>query len=46
LTNKQNHFSKNVLFLRDTREECFLRYREPATPGYTKLLLRQMESNC
>jgi hypothetical protein len=34
LTNKQNKFCKNLLFLRDTREKCFLRYREPATPGY------------
>ena len=33
LTNKQKQFCKNVLFLRDTREKCFLRYREPATPG-------------
>jgi hypothetical protein len=34
LTNKQKQFCKNLLFLRDTREKCFLRYREPATPGY------------
>ena len=34
LTNKQEQFCKNLLFLRDTREKCFLRYREPATPGY------------
>jgi hypothetical protein len=25
---------KQLLFLSDTREKCFLRYREPATPGY------------
>ena len=35
LTNKQKQFCKKLLFLRDTREKCFLRYREPATPGYT-----------
>ena len=35
LTNKQKQFCKNLLFLRDTREKCFLRYREPATLGYT-----------
>ena len=29
LTNKQKQFCKNLLFLRDTREKCFLRYREP-----------------
>ena len=34
LTNKQKQFCKNLLFLRDTREKCFLRYREPATLGY------------
>jgi hypothetical protein len=34
LTNKQKQFCKKILFLRDTREKCFLRYREPATPGY------------
>ena len=34
LTNKQKQFCKNLLFLRDTREKCFLRYRELATPGY------------
>jgi hypothetical protein len=28
LTNKQKQFCKNILFLRDTREKCFLRYRE------------------
>jgi hypothetical protein len=33
LTNKQKQFCKNLLFLRNTREKCFLRYREPATPG-------------
>jgi hypothetical protein len=36
LTNKQKQFCKNLLFLRDTREKCFLHYREPATPGYLK----------
>ena len=36
LPNKQTQFCKNVLFLRDTREKCFLRYWEPATPGYIK----------
>ena len=36
LTNKQTQFCKKLLFLRDTREKCFLRYREPATPGYYK----------
>ena len=34
LTNKQKQFCKKILFLRDTREKCFLRYREPATLGY------------
>ena len=34
LTNKQKQFCKKILFLRDTREICFLRYREPATLGY------------
>jgi hypothetical protein len=34
LTNKQKQFCKKILFLRDTREKCFLLYREPATPGY------------
>ena len=37
LTNKQKQFCKNLLFLRDTREKCFLRYREPATLGYIYL---------
>ena len=36
LTNKQKQFCKKLLFLRDTREKCFLRYREPATLGYLK----------
>lgn len=35
LTNKQKQFCKNLLFVRDTRGKCFLRYREPATPGYS-----------
>ena len=35
LTKKQKQFCKKILFLRDTREKCFLRYGEPATPGYT-----------
>jgi hypothetical protein len=34
LTNKQKQFCKKILFLRDTRAKCFLRYREPATTGY------------
>ena len=34
LTNKQKQFCKNLLFLRDRWEKCFLRYREPATLGY------------
>ena len=34
LTNKQKQLCKKLLFLRDTREKCFLRYREPATLGY------------
>ena len=34
LTNKQKQFCKHLLFLRDTRGKCFLRYREPATLGY------------
>ena len=29
LTNKQKQFCKHLLFLRDTWEKCFLRYREP-----------------
>ena len=36
LTNKQKQFCRKLLFLRDTREKCFLHYREPATPGYLK----------
>ena len=36
LINKQKQFCKDLLFLRDTREKCLLRYREPATPGYYK----------
>ena len=36
LTNKQKQFCKHLLFLRDTRGKCFLRYREPATLGYWK----------
>jgi hypothetical protein len=34
LTNKQKQFCKNLMFLRDSQEKCFLCYREPATPGY------------
>ena len=40
LTSKQKQFCKKILFLRDTREKCFLRYREPATLGYSKALLK------
>ena len=34
LCNPQKQFCKSLLFLRDTREKCFLRYREPATLWY------------
>jgi hypothetical protein len=34
LTNKQKQFYKKLLFPRDTREKCFLHYREPETPEY------------
>ena len=36
LTNKQKQFCKKLLFLRDTWEKCFLRYREPATQGQSR----------
>jgi hypothetical protein len=46
LTNKQKQCCKNLLFLRDTREKCFLRYREPATPGYVPYFFFMNSATC